>query len=134
MVFSLLVVIAVSTYRNISRDRERAEDSILREGLVVIRAIEAGMRADLPERRPEISRVQKIVEEASREPSVTNIFLFDGRGNILASSPTGGKHGKIEDVCFLSLLPREKGIITRYPQVLGGEQERVAIAAAVNNP
>jgi len=34
-VFTLLVVIAVSTYRNISRDRERAEDFLLREGLVI---------------------------------------------------------------------------------------------------
>ena len=121
-VFTLLVVIAVSTYRNISRDRERAEDSLLREGLVIIRAIEAGVRADLPASRPDISRVQKIVEEVSREPSITRILLFDGQGNIVASSPTGGTQGKIEDVSSLSLLLREKGIITRYQRVDGGER------------
>ena len=65
-VFTLLVVIAVSTYRNISRDRERAEGSLLREGLIIIRAIEAGSRADLPASRPDISLIQKIVEEVSR--------------------------------------------------------------------
>jgi two-component system sensor histidine kinase HydH len=121
-VFALLVVIAVSTYRNISRDRERAEDFLLREGLIIIRAIEAGVRADLPASRPDISRVQKIVEEVSRDPSITNILLFDGAGNILALSPTGGRQGKIEDVSSLSPLLREKGIITRYRQVSGGEQ------------
>ena len=121
-VLTLLLVIAVSTYRNISRDRERAEDSLLREGLVITRAIEAGVRTDLPANRPDISHVQKIVEEVSRDPSITNILLFDGTGNILASSPTGGTQGKIEDVSSLSLLLREKGIITRYPQVSGGEQ------------
>ncbi len=121
-VFTLLVVIAVSTYRNISRDRERAEDFLLREGLIIIRAIEAGSRADLPASRPDILRLQKFVEEVSREPSITNILLFDGNGNIVAGSPMGGAQGKIEDVPSLSLLLREKGIITRYPQVSGGEQ------------
>jgi two-component system sensor histidine kinase HydH len=120
-VFTLLVVIAVSTYRNISRDRERAEDFLLREGLVVIRAIEAGVRADLPANRPDISRIQKIVEEVSQESSVSNILLFDGNGNIVASTPTGTAQKKIEDVSSLSLLIKEKGIVIRQGQASGGE-------------
>ena len=51
-VLTLLLVIAVSTYRNMSRERGRMEDSLVREGLVIIRAIEASVRADFPSSPP----------------------------------------------------------------------------------
>lgn len=121
-VLTLLVVIAVSTYRNISRDRERAEDFFLREGLVIIRAVEAGVRADLPSSRPDVSRIQRIVEEVSREPSAAGILLFDGKGEIVASGFSGRTPDKVRDVSSLALLLKEKGLITRYHQASGGER------------
>ena len=118
-VLTLLIVIAVSTYRNISRDRERAEDLLVREGLVIIRAIEAGARANLAASGPDLSLLEKIVQEVSREPSITAILLFDGRGNIDVSAPRGIAE-KVGDASSLGLLIREKGIVTRYHQVSGG--------------
>jgi two-component system sensor histidine kinase HydH len=121
-VLTLLIVIAVSTYRNIGRDRERAEDFLLREGLVVIRAIEAGARVDLRAKGPDILRLEKIVQEVSRERSISSILLFDGRGNIVASSPQSRIAERPGDVSSLELLLKEKGVVTRYHQVSGGEQ------------
>jgi two-component system sensor histidine kinase HydH len=121
-VFTLLVVITVSTYRNINRDRERAEGSLLREGLVIIRAIEAGVRAELPARPPDLSRVQKIVEEVSREPSITHVLIFNDRGNIVASSRAGAAPEIVRDVSSLGLLLKEKGMVSRYSQASGGER------------
>ncbi|MEK7826907.1 MAG: hypothetical protein AAB299_04090, partial [Thermodesulfobacteriota bacterium] len=72
-VLTLLLVIAVSTYRNMSRERGRMEDSLVREGLVIIRAIEASVRADFPSSPPDAKRLQKLVEEVSREPEVAAI-------------------------------------------------------------
>ena len=120
-VLTMLIVIVVSTYRNIGRDRERAEDSLRRESLVIIRAVEANLRANLIANRPEISKVQKIVEEVGREPSIGRILLFDDQGNIVASSAGDGNPEKVTDVSSLILLLKEKGIITRYPQGSGGE-------------
>ena len=120
-VLTMLIVIVVSTYRNIGRDRERAEDFLRRESLVIIRAVEANLRANLTANRPEISQVQKIVEEVGREPSIGRILLFDDQGNIVASSAGDGSREKVTDVFSLILLLKEKGIITRYPQGSGGE-------------
>jgi two-component system sensor histidine kinase HydH len=121
-VLTLLIVIAVSTYRNLSRERGRIEDSLLREAMVVIRAVEASLRADLPETSPDVSRIQKIVEEVSREPGLDRIVLFDGNGNTVASGPIKGTPEKIVDVSSLTLLLNEKGVVTRYNQTPGGER------------
>jgi uncharacterized membrane protein affecting hemolysin expression len=107
-VLTLLLVIAFSTYRNMSRERGRMEDSLLREGLVIIRAIEAGVRADFPSAPPDVQRLQKLVEEVSREPEVAAIVIFDKEGNIVAtSSPAGRRRSKSfsRSVPFRTRLP-----------------------------
>ena len=121
-VLTLLIVIAVSTYRNLSRERGRIEDSLLREGMVVIRAVEASLRADLPATSPDVPRIQKVIEEVSREPGIARIVLFDGNGNTVASGPVKGPPEKIMDVSSLTLLLNEKGVVTRYNEITGGER------------
>lgn len=126
-VLTLLIVIAVSTYRNLSRERGRVEESLLREGLVIIRAIEAVVRAELPSALPDVSRMQKLIEELSREPGIAGIHLFDGGGNLLVASPAGEAkekiaREKIKDVPSLTLLLKERGVITRYQPAQGGER------------
>jgi two-component system sensor histidine kinase HydH len=120
-VVTLLIVIAVSTYRNISRERGRIEDSLQQEGLVIIRAIEAGVRAGSPSNRPDISRIKKIVEEVSHEPAIASILLFNDEGNLVVSVP-GKEAGKVKDAFSLGLLLKEKGMITRYHGGAGGER------------
>ncbi|MBM4332941.1 MAG: PAS domain S-box protein [Deltaproteobacteria bacterium] len=126
-VLTLLIIIAVSTYRNISRERGRVEESLLREGLVIIRAIEAVVRVELPSASPDVSRLQKFTEELSREPGIAGIRLFDGGGNLLVSSPAGEAQEKIarekiQDAPSLTLLLKERGVITRYQSAQGGER------------
>jgi two-component system sensor histidine kinase HydH len=122
-VLTLLLVIAVSTYRNMSRERGRMEESLLREGQVIIRAIEAGVRADFHSIPPDARRLQKLVEEVSREPEVATITIFDKEGNITATSrPSDPAPEKIKGVPSLQLLLRERGIVTRYREQPGGAQ------------
>jgi len=89
------------------RDRERAEDSLRRESLVIIRAVEANLRATLSliGRKFPSSR---IVEEVGREPSIDRILLFDDQGNIVASSAGHGTPEKGADISSLILLLKEK--------------------------
>jgi two-component system, NtrC family, sensor histidine kinase HydH len=122
-VLTLLLVIAFSTYRNMSRERGRMEESLLREGLVIIRAIEAGVRADFPAAPPNAQRLQKLVEEVAREPEVAAIVIFDKGGNVAAtSSPADRAAEKVGGAPSLSLLLKEKGAITRYREQPGGVQ------------
>ncbi len=122
-VLTLLLVIAFSTYRNMSREKGRMEESLLREGQVIIRAIEAGVRADSPSTPPDARRLQKLVEEVSREPEVATITIFDKEGNITATSrPADPAPEKIRGVPSLQLLLRERGMVTRYREQPGGAQ------------
>jgi two-component system sensor histidine kinase HydH len=122
-VLTLLLVIAFSTYRNMSREKGRMEESLLREGQVIIRAIEASVRADSPSTPPDARRLQKLVEEVSREPEVAAIVIFDKEGNITATShPADPPPEKIRGVPSLQLLLRERGMVTRYREQPGGTQ------------
>ncbi len=119
-VLTLLLVIAVSTYRNMGRERVRMEESLLRDGLVVIRAIEASIRADRPSGPPDPVRLQKLVEEVSREPEIATIIIFDQEGLIVAASQMAGPAAdKIAGVSSLRLLLKERGLVTRYRQESG---------------
>jgi len=121
-VLALLIVIAVSTYKNMSRERERLEDSLLRQSRVILRAVEAGVRADLPSAHPDVSRIQRLVSEVARDPGIVSILLFDSGGTAVVSSLPGGEKKKIQEAPHLKLLLKEKGIITRYQEVPGGER------------
>jgi len=122
-VLTLLLVIAFSTYRNMSREKGRMEESLLREGQVIIRAIEASVRADSPSAPPDARRLQKLVEEVSNEPEVATIVIFDNEGNIAATSRPGDRPPeKIRGVPSLRLLLKERGMVTRYREQPGGAQ------------
>ncbi len=122
-VLTLLLIIAVSTYRNMSRETGRMEDALTREALVIIRAIEAGVRADFPVAPPDAQRLQKLVDEVSHEPEVAAILIFDDEGKIVAASRTAGRIAdRMSGASSFRLLLKEKGMITRYRDLAGGLQ------------
>jgi two-component system sensor histidine kinase HydH len=121
-VLTLLIVIAVSTYRNLNRERERTEENLLRGGLVVIRVIEAGLRADASAAPPDLSRLQRILAELSHEPSISRILLFDEKGKTVASSASETEQKAPQDISSLQVLFRDKGVITRYQESPSGER------------
>ncbi|MCX6983389.1 MAG: hypothetical protein NT118_01380, partial [Lentisphaerae bacterium] len=121
-VLILLVVITISTYRNMSRERGRMEESLVREALVIIRAIEASVRTDAPS-SPDAGRLQKLVEEVAREPEIASIVIFDQEGAVAALSPPASPaDGKFRETSSLKLLLREQGMVTRYRQLAQGER------------
>jgi two-component system sensor histidine kinase HydH len=127
-VLILLVVIAISTYRNMSRETGRMEDSLLREGLVIIRAIEAGVRADFSSATPDLKRLRKLIEEVARDPEVASIVIFDNRGEIVAAGRPGIPAGEaIQEAPSLRLLLKEKGVVTRYRPSVDGEAKAFEI-------
>ena len=121
-VLTLLIVIAVSTYRNLNRERERTEENLLRGGLVVIRVIEAVLRADASAAPPDLSRLQRLLAELSHEPSISRILLFDEKGKTVASSASETEQKAPQDISSLQVLFRDKGVITRYQESPSGER------------
>ncbi|MGQ9696325.1 MAG: two-component system sensor histidine kinase NtrB [Thermodesulfobacteriota bacterium] len=120
-VFTLLIVIAISTYRNLNRERERAEGFLLREGLALARAIEAGVRVDASQEVPDLRRLQKLVKEIAQEPVLEGIIIFDEEGSIIVAEKLAGKEKEIiaqelKEAPSLAILLKSKGLITHYRQ------------------
>ncbi len=127
-VLTLLVVIAISTYRNISRERERAEELLLREGLGLARAIEAGLRVDPPQQQLDFSRIKKLITEVSQEPALAGIILFDEQGKVWATGKIEKEEDKrlsaegIKDASALVILLKSQGVIRRYQDPQAGKR------------
>jgi two-component system sensor histidine kinase HydH len=116
----LLIVISFSTYRNMSRATERMEESLLREGMVILRAIEAGVRADFPSTLPDTGHLNELLAEVAREPGIAAIVIFTDAGEIVAASDAATAGGTIREAPALDLLLRGKSVITRYRQTAEG--------------
>ena len=126
-VIILFFVIAISTYRNMSRERGRMEESLIREAQVIIRAIEAGVRADDPSSAG-ADRLQKLVKEVAREPEIASIAIFNHEGVAVAVSPSVksaaiSSGGNLSETSSLKILLRQQGMVTRYRQF--APEERV---------
>ncbi|MEK9139106.1 MAG: PAS domain-containing protein, partial [Bacteroidota bacterium] len=84
LTFTLTVVLAISTYRNLHREQEQMEASLVREGIALLRLFETVVHTcsgNLPE---EASRVQQLATVVAPNDDVAYIYLFDPRGKILA--------------------------------------------------
>jgi hypothetical protein len=46
-IFTLLVLLGISTLRNLGRDQVRMEKALLRDGLIVLRGLEASFRSGM---------------------------------------------------------------------------------------
>lgn len=118
-VVTLLVIIAISTYKNLTRERERTEEFLLREGLALARAIEAGVRVDATQEIPDLLRLQRLIKEIAQEPVIAGIILFDGQGRVVTAEKFHESDKKnfsagLKEAPALKILLKSKGIVTRY--------------------
>ncbi len=90
-VLLLLVLISISTFQNLNRDRTKAINAVHRKGLSLIYSIEAGARAVLahqsPSKQPiENLLVEKLLMETSKIDGIAYIFLIDSKGNLICNT------------------------------------------------
>lgn len=84
-VATLILLLAIYTSRNLTLARRRLEDSLLQEGLMLSRAIEAGSRTGM-RMHWRLNQLQTLVEEIGKAPKVAYINVIDTDGKILAQS------------------------------------------------
>ncbi len=95
LALTLVVMVAISSYRNIRREQGRADQHLLREGKVLLnvfeeRSLSEIMLALLDERGWEAS-LQKLAEDMARNPMLRYILIADRNGRIVVH----GQPGKI---------------------------------------
>ena len=86
LVISLLLVIGISTYRNIDREKKTQLNFIYRQGLILLRAIEAGARSGLVMPMWGGDSVARLLHETGKDESIAYIYLVNAQGLVLHHS------------------------------------------------
>ena len=82
MVFILLVLISVSTYRNLDREETRALHFLHSQGVTLLRSIEASARTGMTSLMWQEVSLGKLLQEIARDEEISYIYLIDGNGFI----------------------------------------------------
>ena len=82
----LLAIVIIFTIRNINAQNERMEEFTARQGVSVIRTLEAGTRTGFMEGDWGIEYFQMLIEQAAKDPDVEWVGLINNDGIIVAHS------------------------------------------------
>jgi two-component system sensor histidine kinase HydH len=110
-VATLILVLVIYTSRNLTLNRQRLEDSLLQEGLTLIRAVEAGNRTGM-RMRWALNSLQILVEEIGKAPKVAYISVISPDGKILAHSQQDNI-GQAADIEISSFKDESSALLTR---------------------
>ena len=83
---TLLVIVVLFTLRTINYQNERMEEFAARQGVAVIRTLEAGTRTGYMEGDWGVENVQMLIEQAAKDPDVEWVGLIRSDGMIVAHS------------------------------------------------
>lgn len=82
----MLVIVILWTIRNVSSLNSRMEEFAIRQGMSVIRTLEAGTRTGFLEGDWGIENLQMLIEQAAKDPDVVWVGLINSEGRILSHS------------------------------------------------
>lgn len=86
VVFLFLVIISISTYRNLDREKAMALRSLHRQGISILRSLEASARAwgMLPMWQQD--SIANLIQETGKNEDIQYIYLVDSLGNVVHHS------------------------------------------------
>ncbi len=102
-VATLILLLLFYTSRNLALARQRLENSLFQEGLILTRSIEAGSRAGM-RMHWRLNQLQTLIEEIGNTPKVAYISVIDTDGTILAHT----QPDKIDTITELDLQTLKK--------------------------
>jgi two-component system sensor histidine kinase HydH len=85
-IFTLLVLLGISTLRNLGRDQVRMEEALLRDGLIVLRGLEASFRSGMGGITGRRDNFQWLMSQISDLTDIRFVGLVDAKGTIIAHS------------------------------------------------
>ncbi len=119
VVAMLLVLIGLSTYRNVDRQQKRALSLLHSQGVTVLRSLEASVRMGIRSGHWQADSVGRLMREMARNADVAYIYLFNPRGIIVhASDPARvGRHAQ-----WTPALDDERQVKWRIRALHGGNR------------
>ena len=86
IVLLLLVIISISTYHNLNRERNAAMETVRRQALTLINALEAGVRAGMVLQMASEDAIGNLVHEIGRSDDINYLYLVDADGEVVHHS------------------------------------------------
>jgi len=117
IVFILLVLISISTYRNVDREKTRALHFLYRQGVMLLRSIEASVRTGMTALMWQEVSLGRLLQETARDEEISFVYLIDGRG-IIAHHSDPSKVG--ESATWKPDLTERDQITTRITHLTDG--------------
>ena len=93
IIFLLLVLISISTYRNLDREKTRALHFLHRQGVTLLRSIEASARTGMQSLMWQEVSLGKLLQETTKDDEIAYVYLIDGHGLILHHSDPSKEGG-----------------------------------------
>lgn len=91
VVFLLLVLISISTFRNLDREESRALNFLHRQGVTLLRSIEASARAGMTSLMWQEVSLGRLLQEITKDEEISYVYLIDGHGLIAHHSDPSKK-------------------------------------------
>uniref|UniRef100_UPI003565E91A two-component system sensor histidine kinase NtrB n=1 Tax=Desulfosarcina sp. TaxID=2027861 RepID=UPI003565E91A len=98
IVIILLVLMGISTYRNLDRQASVAIDFLHRQGVAMLDAVEAGARAGMAMHMWQEDSIKSLINEVGSNKDIAYIYMVDKRGRI-------SHHSNPEDFSIIGLPP-----------------------------
>ncbi len=86
VVLLLLVLIGISTYRNLDREKRTALGFVHRQGLALLRSLEAGARAGMVMPMWGEDAIRSLIQETGKNEDIAYVYLYDEEGMIVHHS------------------------------------------------
>ena len=119
VVFLLLVLISISTYRNLDREKKMALHFLYRQGMTVLLSIEAGARAWMMLPMWQDDSIGSLIRETGKNVDIAYVYLMDQNGNVVHhSNPDQSLDPSIRRPEFKN----DSGVITRIKKAPGDIQ------------
>ncbi|MFC1881014.1 nitrogen regulation protein NR(II) [Thermodesulfobacteriota bacterium] len=119
VVFLLLVLISISTYRNLDREKTMALHFLYRQGMTVLLSIEAGARAWMMLPMWQDDSIGSLIRETGKNVDIAYVYLMDQNGNVVHhSSPDQ----RVDPSIGKPEFKNDSGVITRIKKVPGDIQ------------
>jgi two-component system sensor histidine kinase HydH len=109
VVFLLLVLISVSTYRNLNREKVRALHSLHQQGVALLRATEASVRTGMKMLMWQEVSLGNLFQETAKDQDIAYVMLIDEHGNIVHHSD-----------------PIQRGLRANWNPLVSGEDQVVS--------
>ena len=110
VVMLLMVLIGISTYRNLDREKQTTLTLLRRQGVALVTALEAGARTGMMMPAWADDSVGHLIRESARNEDVAYVYLVDGKGRIVHHSDAAARS---PTVTWQPELLNDRHILTR---------------------